>query len=47
MKKRLILSLSLLFLLFSMGAILSILYSYKITQDLKTVINLHRVEIIR
>lgn len=47
MKKRLILSLSLLFLLFSLGAILSILYSYKITRDLKTVINLHRVEIIR
>lgn len=47
MKRRLILSLFLLFLLFSLGAILSILYSYKITQDLKTVINLHRVEIIR
>lgn len=47
MKKRLIMSLSLLFLLFSMGAILSILYSYKVTQDLETVINLHRVEIIR
>lgn len=47
MKKRLIMSLSLLFLLFSIGAILLILYSYKITQDLKIVINLHRVEIIR
>ncbi len=47
MKKRLILSLSFLFLLFSLGAIMSILYSYKITWDLKTVINLHRVEIIR
>jgi len=47
MKKRLILSLGLLFLLFSIGSLLSIVYSYKITQDLKTVINLHRVEIIR
>lgn len=47
MRKRLILSLSLLFLLFSTGVIVSIVYSYKITTDLKTVINLHRVEIIR
>lgn len=47
MKRRLILSLSLLFLLFSIGVIISIVYSYKITTDLKTVINLHRVEIIR
>lgn len=47
MRKRLILSLSLLFLLFSAGVIVSIVYSYKITTNLKTVINLHRVEIIR
>lgn len=47
MKKRLILSLGLLFVLFSIGAILSMVYSYKITRDLRTVINLHRVEIIR
>ncbi len=47
MKRRLIISLSILFLLFSIGVILSIIYSSMITHDLKSVINLHRVEIIR
>ena len=47
MRKRLIYSLSLLFLIFSLGAGLSMLYTYRITSDLESIINLHRIEIIR
>jgi signal transduction histidine kinase/HAMP domain-containing protein len=47
MRKRLIYSLSLLFLLFSLGAGITMLYTYRITQDLESVITLHRIEIIR
>jgi len=47
MKKRLIYSLSALFLLFSLGAVLSMLYTYRISHDLESVITLHRIEIIR
>jgi signal transduction histidine kinase/HAMP domain-containing protein len=47
MKKRLIYSLSFLFLLFSLGAGFSMYYSYTISHDLESVINLHRIEIIR
>ncbi len=47
MRKRLIYSLSILFLLFTAGIALSMLYIYKITANLESVINLHRVEIIR
>lgn len=47
MRKRLIYSLSLLFLIFSLGAGLSMLYTYKISHDLESVINLHRIEIVR
>jgi len=47
MRKRLIYSLSLLFLLFSLGAGITMLYTYRITSDLESVITLHRIEIIR
>ncbi len=47
MKKRLIYSLSSLFLLFTLGAGLSMLYTYRISHDLESVINLHRIEIVR
>ena len=47
MRKRLIYSLSLLFLLFSLGAGIAMLYTYRITKDLQSVITLHRIEIIR
>ncbi len=47
MRKRLIYSLSLLFLLFSLGAGITMLYTYRITGDLESVITLHRIEIIR
>lgn len=47
MKKRLIISLALLFLLFSTGVGVTIYYIYKTTTNLETVISLHRVEIIR
>ncbi|MBI5188587.1 MAG: HAMP domain-containing protein [Nitrospirae bacterium] len=47
MKKRLVLSLFLLFLLFSAGAGMSVLYINKTTSDLDSLIKLHRVEIIR
>lgn len=47
MKKRLIYSLSSLFLLFTVGAGLSMLYTYRISHELESVINLHRIEIIR
>jgi methyl-accepting chemotaxis protein len=47
MRKRLIYSLSLLFLLFSLGAGITMLYTYRITRDLESVITLHRIEIIR
>jgi signal transduction histidine kinase len=47
MKKKLIISLSLLFLLFSIGAGMSMLYINKTTSDLDSLISLHRVEVIR
>ncbi|MDA8325704.1 MAG: ATP-binding protein [Nitrospiraceae bacterium] len=47
MKKRLIYSLFLLFTLFTLGATLTILYIYRTTSNLRTIIALHRVEIIR
>jgi len=47
MRKRLIYSLGILFLLFSLGAGISMFYSHKITRDLESVISLHRIEIIR
>ncbi len=47
MKKRLIYSLASLFLLFTLGAGLSMLYTYRISHDLESVINLHRIEIVR
>ncbi|MDA8174361.1 MAG: ATP-binding protein [Nitrospiraceae bacterium] len=47
MKKRLIYSLSLLFLLFTLGSMATIYYIYRTTSNLKTVIKLHRGEIIR
>lgn len=47
MKKKLIYSLSLLFLLFLIGAVLTMIYTYRATDDLESVIKLHRIEIIR
>ncbi len=47
MKKRLIISLSLLFLFFSIGAALTVFHTYRVTTNLESVINLHRIEIIR
>ncbi len=47
MKKKLIYSLSLLFLLFLLGAGLSMVYTYRVTSDLQSVIKFHRIEIIR
>ncbi len=47
MKKRLIYSLASLFLLFTLGSGLSMLYTYRISHDLESVINLHRIEIVR
>jgi two-component system sensor histidine kinase AtoS len=47
MKKRLIYSFLLLFLLFSLGAGLSVFHTYRVTRNLESVINLHRIEIIR
>lgn len=47
MKKRLFISLGLLFILFTTGVGITIYYIYKTTRDLETVISLHRVEIIR
>jgi len=47
MRKRLIFSLSLLFLLFTLGSVFTMLYIYRTTNNLRSVIALHRVEIIR
>jgi signal transduction histidine kinase/HAMP domain-containing protein len=47
MRKRLIFSLSLLFALFTLGSVFTMLYIYRTTNDLRSVIALHRVEIIR
>jgi signal transduction histidine kinase/HAMP domain-containing protein len=47
MRKKLIYSLSLLFLLFSLGVGIATIYTYRITRDLESVITLHRIEIIR
>ncbi len=47
MRNKLIYSLFSLFALFFLGAGISMLYLYKTTEDLQSVINLHRVEIVR
>lgn len=47
MRKKLVFSLSLLFLLFSLGAGLTMVYNNIVVQDLRSVINLHKIEIIR
>lgn len=47
MRKKLIYSLFMLFLLFSVGAGFTIFYTNIITKDLRSVINLHKIEIIR
>ncbi|MCK4910671.1 MAG: hypothetical protein KAR83_03465, partial [Thermodesulfovibrionales bacterium] len=47
MKKKIILSLALLFSLYLAGTILSMVYLFNTTTNLKSVINLHKVEIIR
>ncbi len=47
MKKKLILSLFFLFLLFSIGAGMSIIYINRTTSDLESLVKLHRIEIIR
>ncbi|HAM53630.1 MAG TPA: hypothetical protein DCP92_24160 [Nitrospiraceae bacterium] len=47
MKKRLIYAFALLFFLFSLGSGLTMVYIYRVTSDLQSVINLHRIEIIR
>lgn len=47
MRKKLIYYLVLLFLLFSLGAGLTMMYIYSVTANLESVISLHRIEIIR
>jgi len=47
MKNRLIVSLTLLFLFFSIGAALTVFHTYRVTNNLESVITLHRIEIIR
>lgn len=47
MRKKLIYSLTLLFLLFAAGAGLTMVYMYRVTSNLQSVISLHRVEIVR
>jgi signal transduction histidine kinase/HAMP domain-containing protein len=47
MKKKVILSLFFLFLLFTIGAIVTMLYILRVTSRLDTIITLHQVEIIR
>lgn len=47
MRKKLIYFLSALFVLFSIGAGFTMIYTYMITKDLRSVINLHKIEIIR
>ncbi len=47
MKKRLIYSLSLLFLFFSIGVGLTVWHTYRVTKNLESVVNLHRIEIVR
>ncbi len=47
MKKRLIIYLSLLFLLFFTGSLFTIFYTSRVTNNLKDIIDLHRVDIIR
>jgi signal transduction histidine kinase/HAMP domain-containing protein len=47
MRKKLIYALVLLFLLFSVGAGITMVYIYRVTTNLQSVISLHRVEIIR
>jgi two-component system sensor histidine kinase AtoS len=47
MKKKLIYLFSLLFLFFLTGVLISIFHIYSITKELRVVVNLHRIEIIR
>lgn len=47
MKKRLIYSLSLLFLFFITGVGISILHTHNVTKSLESIVNLHRIELIR
>ncbi len=47
MRKRLIISFSILFLLFTIGAGLAIHLTYKITRDFDSMMTLHRIEILR
>lgn len=47
MRNRIIYSLMVLFALFMIGAGITMLYLYKTTSNLESVINLHRIEIIR
>ena len=47
MRRRLIISLSLLFLIFSVGAGVAMLYTHKITKDFDSMMTLHRIEIMR
>ncbi|MBI5099480.1 MAG: PAS domain S-box protein [Nitrospirae bacterium] len=47
MKNRLIFSLTLLFVFFSIGAALTVFHTYRVTKNLESVIALHRIELIR
>jgi signal transduction histidine kinase/HAMP domain-containing protein len=47
MRRKIISSLLLMFVMFTLGAGITILYLYKTTSNLQSIINLHRVEIIR
>jgi signal transduction histidine kinase len=47
MRRKIIFSLLLLFVMFTLGAGITMLYLYKTTSNLQSIINLHRVEIIR
>jgi signal transduction histidine kinase len=47
MRRKIISSLLLLFVMFTLGAGITMLYLYKTTSNLQSIINLHRVEIIR
>ncbi|MEK7196255.1 MAG: hypothetical protein AAB151_01175, partial [Nitrospirota bacterium] len=47
MKKKIILSLFFLFLLFTMGSVMTMFYILRVTTRLDTLITLHQVEILR
>lgn len=47
MKKRLVYSLSLLFLFFLIGVGVSIIHTHRVRDNLESVVNLHRIELIR